>query len=149
MSVVEIEYFSDVWCIWAYASQARINAVKEQFGDDVQISGRFCSVFGDTAQKITPTWNDRGAYIGFNSHLRKVALRFPHIQVHPEVWLKTRPLTSASAHLFMKALQLWEPKSEVAGTYSAGTVLNRYFGPSAARFFGTAGTLLAGTFNVR
>jgi predicted DsbA family dithiol-disulfide isomerase len=135
MSVVEIEYFSDVLCIWAYASQARINAVKEQFGVDVQINQRFCSVFGDTAQKITSTWNDRGGYIGFNSHLRQVALRFPHIEVHPEVWLKTRPLTSASAHLFMKALQLWEHGSEVARPHSAGSIFDQVLWAFRCAFF--------------
>ena len=62
MSVVEIKYFSDVLCVWAYASQARIDAVKETFGDDVQLTQRFCSVFGDTPQKITSTWNDRGGF---------------------------------------------------------------------------------------
>jgi len=33
MTVVKISYFSDVLCIWAYAAQARIDAVKVKFGD--------------------------------------------------------------------------------------------------------------------
>jgi predicted DsbA family dithiol-disulfide isomerase len=105
MSAVEIKYFSDILCIWAYASQARVDAVKETFGDSVQIKHQFCSVFGDTARKITSTWKDKGGYEGFNSHLRQVAERFPHIEVHPDIWLTTRPLTSSSAHLFMNAVQ--------------------------------------------
>ena len=135
MSVVEIKYFSDVLCVWAYASQARIDAVKETFGDDVQITQRFCSVFGDTPQKITSTWNDRGGYEGFNAHLRKVAERFPHIEVHPEVWLKTRPPTSASAHLFLKALQLLEHQSEVAGTHTAESIFDRVLWAFRCAFF--------------
>ena len=118
MSVVEIAYFSDVLCVWAYASQARIDAVKEKFGDAVRIEHRFCSVFGDTARKITSTWKDKGGYEGFNSHLRQVAERFPHIEVHPEIWLETRPPTSASAHLFMKAVQQWEHESGVTESQS-------------------------------
>jgi hypothetical protein len=35
MSVIEVTYFSNVLCIWAYASQARVDAVKEQFGGTV------------------------------------------------------------------------------------------------------------------
>ena len=64
MSVVEIKYFSDVLCVWAYASQARIDAVKETFGDDVQITQRFCSVFGDTSEAIREyrVPFDRGEY---------------------------------------------------------------------------------------
>ena len=68
MGVVEITYFSDVLCIWAYVAQARIDAVKEKFGDTVRIEHRFCSVFGDTARKITSSWKDKGGYDGFNSH---------------------------------------------------------------------------------
>ena len=33
MSVVHILYFSDTLCIWTYAAQTRIDAVKEKFGD--------------------------------------------------------------------------------------------------------------------
>ncbi len=110
MSVVEITYFSDVLCVWAYVSQARLDAVKDKFGDAVRIEHRFCSVFGDTARKFPSTWKDKGGYEGFNLHLRQVAERFPHIEVHPEIWLKTRPLTSASTHLFMKGISAVEPR---------------------------------------
>jgi predicted DsbA family dithiol-disulfide isomerase len=55
MSVVEIKYFSDILCVWAYISQVRIDAIKEKFGDGVRIEHRFCSVFGDTAAKIDTT----------------------------------------------------------------------------------------------
>lgn len=108
MSVVQISYFSDILCIWAYAAQARIDAVKEKFGDAVRLEYRFCSVFGDTARKITSTWKDKGDYAGFNAHLRTVARQYPHIEVHPEIWLKSRAPTSTSAHLFMTAVQQWE-----------------------------------------
>jgi predicted DsbA family dithiol-disulfide isomerase len=97
-----------VLCIWAYASQARVDAVKEQFGDAVHLDYRFCSVFGDTARKIPSTWNDKGNYAGFNAHLRSVAQKFPHIAVHPDIWLETRPPTSASTHLFMTAVERWQ-----------------------------------------
>src|SRR5271169_277725 len=114
MDVVEITYFSDVLCIWAYVAQARIDAVKEKFGDTVRIEHRFCSVFGDTARKIASTWKDKDGYAGFNAHLRQVAERFPHIAVHRDVWLKTRPSSSASPHLFMKALQRGDHESAAA-----------------------------------
>ena len=108
MTGIQVSYFSDMLCIWAYAAQARIDAVKEEFGDTVRLDYRFCSVFGDTARKITSTWQGKGEYAGFNAHLRKVAQQFPHIEVHPEIWLKTRPPTSASAHLFLTAVRNWQ-----------------------------------------
>src|ERR1019366_5469828 len=135
MTVVQVSYFSDVLCIWAYAAQARIDAVKEKFGDTVRLDHRFCSVFGDTARKITSNWRDGGEYAGFNAHLRTVARQFPHIEVHPEVWLKTRPPTSASAHLFLKALQLLEHQSEVAGTHTAESIFDRVLWAFRCAFF--------------
>lgn len=134
MSVVEITYFSDVLCVWAYVSQARIDAIKEKFGDAVRIEHRFCSVFGDTAQKITSAWKDKKGYEGFNSHLRQVAERFPHIKIHPEIWLKTRPLTSASPHLFMKAAQQWNRESGATRSQSE-SIFNQVMWAFRCAFF--------------
>jgi len=133
--VVEVAYFSDVLCIWAYASQARIDAVKDTFGDAVRIEPRFCSVFADTAGKIASAWKDKGGYAGFNSHLRQVAERFPHIEVHPEIWLKTRPLTSASAHLFMKAVQQWDRESTVPESQSVASHCDQVMWAFRCAFF--------------
>jgi predicted DsbA family dithiol-disulfide isomerase len=108
MGAVEIEHFSDILCVWAYISRVRMDAIKEKFGDVVRIEYRFCSVFGDTATKIDTAWKDKGGYAGFNAHLRQAAGKFPHVSIHPDLWLKTRPATSMSAHLFLKAIQLGE-----------------------------------------
>ena len=43
---------------------------------------------------------------GFNRHLNDVARQFPHLTVSDQLWLHTRPRTSASAHLFLKAVEL-------------------------------------------
>jgi predicted DsbA family dithiol-disulfide isomerase len=123
MSVVRISYFSDILCIWAYIAQARIDAVKEKFGNTVRLDHRFCSVFGNTTLKVTSTWRDKGEYAGFNEHLRHVALRFPHIEVHPDIWLETRPPTSASAHLFMIAVQQWQHDLERDGQREPATLI--------------------------
>jgi predicted DsbA family dithiol-disulfide isomerase len=135
MSAVEITYFSDVLCIWAYVSQARVDAVKETFGDSVQIKHQFCSVFGDTGRKITSTWKDKGGYEGFNSHLRQVAERFPHIEVHPEIWLTTRPLTSSSAHLFMNAVQQWDHESRTPRNKLAVSIFEQVLWAFRCAFF--------------
>lgn len=108
MSVVKVSYFSDVLCIWAYIAQARIDAIEEKFGEAVRLDQRFCSIFGNTPLKIPTTWRDKGEYAGFNAHLRSVALQFPHVELHPDIWLTTRPPTSTSAHLFMTAVRQWQ-----------------------------------------
>lgn len=135
MDVVEIRYFSDVLCVWAYISQARIDAVKQKYGDAVRIEHRFCSVFGHTTRKITSAWQDKGGYEGFNSHLRRVSERFPHIEVHPDIWLKTRPLSSTSPHLFMKAVQQWEEHQSGFPGHSSRGALDRVMWAFRCAFF--------------
>ena len=135
MSVIEVAYFSDVLCVWAYASQARLDAVKEQFGETVKIEHQFCSVFGDAADKVPSSWKNKGGYDGFNAHLKTVAERFPHIEVHPEVWLKTRPATSTSAHLFMKAVQQWDRDSVVGRNPSSESIFDQVLWAFRCAFF--------------
>lgn len=135
MSLVKITYFSDVLCIWAYISQARINAVKEKFADSVRIEHRFCSVFGDSAQKIASAWKTKGGYEGFNTHLREVAQRFPHIEVHPDIWLKTRPASSASPHLFLKAIQQYDHESGLPANLATPSVFDQVAWAFRCAFF--------------
>jgi predicted DsbA family dithiol-disulfide isomerase len=108
MSAVEIKHFSDILCVWAYISQVRIDAIEQKFGEGVRIEHRFCSVFGNTAGKIDTVWKEKGGYAGFNAHLRQAADKFPHVEVHPDLWLSTRLASSMSPHLFLKAIQLGE-----------------------------------------
>jgi predicted DsbA family dithiol-disulfide isomerase len=102
---VALAYFSDVLCIWAHISQARVDEVAEQFSDEVSIAYRFCSVFGDTAHKIGIGWAERGGYAGFADHLRESVSKFDHIKLHPEIWQRDRPASSTPAHVLMKAVQ--------------------------------------------
>lgn len=105
MPAIELTYYSDVLCVWAHAAQSRVDEVLRNFADEVTVSYRFCSVFGDTAHKIGKGWSDRGGYEGFNKHLREVAAQFDGLRVHPDLWLAVRPASSAGAHLVLKAVE--------------------------------------------
>jgi predicted DsbA family dithiol-disulfide isomerase len=105
---LEITYFSDVLCIWAYVAQARVDAISRTFGREVHVRYRFCSVFGDARPKIATSWRGRGEFNGYNKHVLEIAARFPPAEVHPEVWLKSQPASSASPQLFLTALRLVE-----------------------------------------
>lgn len=105
MAVVEIEYFSDVLCVWAYAAQRRVEQLAREFGEDIAITSRFCSVFPDAHGKIETGWKNRGGFAGFGAHVAEVADRFPHISVSDRLWSQVRPRTSASAHLFLKSVE--------------------------------------------
>jgi predicted DsbA family dithiol-disulfide isomerase len=57
--------------------------------------------------------------------LREVAQRFPHIEVHPDIWLKTRPVSSASPQLFLKAIQQCDHDNGLPKSTATPTVLDR------------------------
>jgi len=109
LAPVSLTYYSDVLCVWAHVAQSRVDEVLQNFGEQVSVQYRFCSVFGDSAQKIGTTWGSRGGYAGFNAHLRDVAAQFGGLDLHPDLWVKVRPVSSASAHLVLKAVWLLEP----------------------------------------
>jgi len=102
---IALTYYSDVLCIWAHISQARIDQVARQFSTRVAIDYRFCSVFGDTAHKIGSGWAERGGYGGYISHLREAVAEFDHIRLHPDLWQRNPPRSSTPAHLVLKAVQ--------------------------------------------
>ncbi len=108
MTPVRISYFSDVLCIWAYAGQRRLDRLVEKFADEITVETHYCSVFPDAHKKIGRGWKERGGFEGFNRHLLEIAEKFPHVEVNETLWLQTRPRTSASAHLFLKAIEIIE-----------------------------------------
>ena len=120
MEPVQISYYSDVLCIWAYIAQRRIEKLVQEFGDQIVIHEHYCSVFPDAWSKIGNKWDGDGGFSGFNRHLLEVAEGFPHIEVNERLWLDARPRTSASAHLFLKAVGSVERQSQAPDTVPFG-----------------------------
>jgi predicted DsbA family dithiol-disulfide isomerase len=113
MKSVQIVYFTDILCVWAYIAQHRVDEVHARFGQKVRWENRFCPVFGDTARKMATVWGPKGGYAGFNAHLRDAVAAFPEMQVNPDIWLSVRPASSASPHVFLKAAQLAEHSGDL------------------------------------
>ncbi|KPV39643.1 hypothetical protein AN478_10990 [Thiohalorhabdus denitrificans] len=111
--IVTIEHFSDVLCIWAYGGQVRLDELRRQFPEEVAVTYRFIPLFGDTRQRIGEGWRERAGYAGFGDHIREVAAGWDHVEVHPGVWREVAPASSASPHLFLKAVQLLEERGEL------------------------------------
>ncbi len=107
---ISIDYYSDVLCIWAYIAQARVDEIKRQFGDQVEINYCVCKVFADVDYKMQTTWKAKGGYEGFAEHLHEVARQYDHIELHDDIWRKTRPASSTPAHLIIKAVQKVAPE---------------------------------------
>jgi protein-disulfide isomerase-like protein with CxxC motif len=111
---VRISHFSDTLCVWAYVSQIRLDELKAQQGDAVDISYHFVNLFGCTEERIEEGWRDRGGYAGFGDHVLEVCSKFPQVEVHPEVWRVCTPRSSGMSHLFLKAVQLLEQRAEIS-----------------------------------
>jgi predicted DsbA family dithiol-disulfide isomerase len=116
MSALKIVHFSDVLCVWAYVGQAGLFKLVEKFGDRIEVEEHFCSVFPDTETKINNAWQDRGGFSGYAVHVNTIAKGFDGAIIHDDVWSKVRPKSSASPHLFIKAIELLEHEA-TEGTF--------------------------------
>jgi len=108
MPPVQITYYSDILCVWAYVAHRRIEQLVDEFGDKITIDAHFCSVFSDARGKIETQWQNKGGFEGFNRHLQEVGEKFPHVELNDRIWLDNRPRSSASPHIFVKAIELIE-----------------------------------------
>jgi predicted DsbA family dithiol-disulfide isomerase len=110
---VEIIYFTDVLCIWAYLAQIRIDELKTKFGLSVEITNHFIPVFGSVESKMKQNWGNAGGVSSYSAHVKEIAQKFGHIDIHPEIWVKNRPATSTSCHLFLKAIQILQQHDDL------------------------------------
>jgi len=106
MKPIKIQHFSDILCVWAYVGQHRLNHFISGYGDKVEIHQHFCSVFPDVWSKVETNWKDRDGFEGYGRHVQEVVAKFEGMQVHPDIWSKVRPRSSASPHLFVKAVEI-------------------------------------------
>jgi len=103
---IEISYFSDVLCVWAYVAQVRLEELKRTFTKKIEITPYHVTLFGDTHQRIAIGWEKRGGYSAFGDHVQDVCSEFPELEINPRVWKYCRPKSSGVSHLFLKAIQM-------------------------------------------
>lgn len=105
-SPLKIEYFSDILCIWAWIAERRIQELNNHFKDQILIRYQYIDLFGDTETRIQTQWKDKGLHHGFGSHVIASAAPYDSATVNPDVWSRSRPTTSANAHMLIKAVEL-------------------------------------------
>jgi predicted DsbA family dithiol-disulfide isomerase len=114
MPPVEILHFTDVLCVWAYASQPRMVELQATFGEQIVVRNHFVPVFGDTHGKLARGWAARGGAAGYADHVREICSRFGFDGVHPGTWAEVAPRSSLSCHLFLRAVGGAEADGEFA-----------------------------------
>ncbi|RKZ95279.1 MAG: disulfide bond formation protein DsbA [Gammaproteobacteria bacterium] len=107
-----IDYYTDILCVWAWIAQRRIDELKTQLGDKIELRYHYMDIFGDVPKKIAIQWKQRGGYTGFAEHVHSSAATFEDAHIHSKIWTEVRPNTSANAHLILKAIELAYDKQQ-------------------------------------
>lgn len=104
MESIRVTHFSDVLCIWAYISEARVDELIAQHPDEVVLEHHFVHIFGRGAVGVAERWQKKGGIEAYADHVLGVAARFEHIEVHPRVWRDNPPCSSLATHLYLRAI---------------------------------------------
>lgn len=101
-----IDYYTDLLCVWAWIAQRRIEELETQWGECIQVAHHCVNVFADTKEKMARQWGERGGFEGFAEHVQASASAYETAPVHPDLWRRVRPTTSATGHLLLKAVEI-------------------------------------------
>jgi predicted DsbA family dithiol-disulfide isomerase len=118
---VSVEYFSDVLCVWAYGGQIRLDELKQNYGDQLEIAHRFLPLFAATGERLHREWAARGGQAAYAAHVQAIASTWSHVALHPRVWREDVPASSMPAHLFLKAVQLLAQRGRLGETEKDAT----------------------------
>ena len=105
-SKLNIDYYSDILCVWAWIAQRRLEELQKQWGEKVEFKHHYINLFGDTERRMVEQWSAKGGFEGFGRHVIESAEPFEAAPVNSSVWSVVRPKTSANAHLVLKAVLL-------------------------------------------
>ena len=105
---VQVDYYTDVLCIWAWISQRRVDALVKDFGQRVELNYRCVNVFGDALTKLDQLWQHRGGLDAYAQHVHEVAGQFD-LTIHPGIWKHIKPRSSLNAHLVVQAVSRLSP----------------------------------------
>lgn len=101
-----IEYYTDILCVWAWIAQRRLDELENNLSGEIDIHYVYTDIFGDVPTKMNTQWQSKGGYEGFALHVQESASTFDHAPVNPQLWINVKPITSANAHLVLKAIEI-------------------------------------------
>ncbi len=122
---ISIDYYSDVLCIWSYATKIKIDEIKNHFADQVSINYRYMPLFADMHTMLNKNWAEKGGLQGYNKMMHTLNEKFPYVEIHPDIGLKNLPHSSSACHLFLKAVSLLEERGEIHSDDKQNTLLEQ------------------------
>jgi len=127
---LEVHYWTDILCVWAYVGQVRANALAKNFSTEITLENLYFPVFGAAIGKLDIMWANKGGRVAYNQHVREIVARFGHLPVTDDIWLADAPSSSLPAHLYICAAQWLEQQGELApgsGTNLAWQLRSTFF----------------------
>lgn len=103
---IEVDYYSDVLCVWAWIAQARLEELEKRWGKQISVNHHYLDIFGDCDKKIPGSWGAGDGYDKFAAHVKQSAEPFQEAKIHPDIWMASRPKSSAQAHFFLRAVNI-------------------------------------------
>jgi len=64
-------------------------------------------------------WEPKGGIAAYASHVKEVAAKFDHVDLHPDVWIENVPTSCNTCHQFLKAIQVLESQMLFAPSVEA------------------------------
>jgi predicted DsbA family dithiol-disulfide isomerase len=102
--------FTDVLCFFCYAGDIRFQKIAEDFGDQVAVEHHFITIYGDVRRRLKRSGKSNSEY---GASVREFADRFPHIEVHPDIFRKNIPTSCLPCHVFLTAVKLLEERQQL------------------------------------
>ncbi len=110
---MEIEYWTDPFCIWAFIAEPCLDRIVENHGDQITLRHRMVPVFGSIVRRFaTGAWSEKGPEGRREATARIAATHRPGIEVTGQVWVDDPPASSFGACAAVKAVQLLEQDGE-------------------------------------
>tara|TARA_R110002049_G_scaffold306464_1_gene504967 strand:+ start:1634 stop:2305 length:672 start_codon:yes stop_codon:yes gene_type:complete len=105
-SATEIDYYTDILCVWAWIAQPRLEELQRQWGGAIEVRHRYVDIFGDAHHKILQRWGADDGFAQFAEHVEHSAQPYSDAPLHSDIWTSVRPRSSQLAHILLKAANI-------------------------------------------
>lgn len=121
---IPLGYWSDPFCIWAYAAEPQLDRILAQHGAVLDLSYRIVPVFGSMPERFRSGAWAAGGPAGRAEACRRIAWEHRGTELSGEVWLRDPPTSSWAAGAAAKAVCALEAREEIpagrGGAYVRG-----------------------------
>ena len=110
---LDVEYWTDPLCIWAFVGHAKLERVLDAFGDKVAIRYRTIPVFDDIAERFdTGVWSANGRE-GRRASNRRIAREHLGLEITGDIWLNRELTSSWMPGMAVRAVALLEGRGQI------------------------------------